>query len=102
MISLQYLKFSGHLSAFLVILSNAAYDLLFFLVMFFIITFGYAVAGYALFGSQMVRFKDITVSFLSLLRVLRANFDYLAMHNADPTLSGLFLVSYLVNFKIQL
>ena len=99
---LQFFSFSKKLSFFTDILSSAKYDIIFFILMFSIILFGYALGGYALFGFKDPSFNGIVLSITQLFIMLKGNFGYTGMYNADSSFAGFFLVTFEVMFLLGL
>jgi hypothetical protein len=91
---LQFFTFSRKLSTFTDILESAKFDIFFFILMFTLVTFGYACAGYALFGSRVEKFSSILLSFLTLLRMIKADYNYSDMYKADSSVSGIYFVTF--------
>jgi polycystin 2 len=70
--------------------------------MFALVSYGYACAGYALFGFKLSNYETMTDSFLSLIRMLKYNYNYKELEDADPLLAPIFFTTFMLLFIIAL
>uniref|UniRef100_A0A7S1JMP3 Polycystin cation channel PKD1/PKD2 domain-containing protein n=1 Tax=Vitrella brassicaformis TaxID=1169539 RepID=A0A7S1JMP3_9ALVE len=91
----KYLQVNPKLSLLWVALSNAAVDILPFIMVFFLVTIGFTFAGHWLFGTRVAGFHTWGESFSTLLRSLTGEYDYESLQLADSAAAPAYTVGWI-------
>ncbi len=100
---LQYFKFNKRLSVLSDVISSAATDAGFFLLMFVIVLLGFAIWGNTVFGVQIQEMSSVFFAVHSFFVIITGDFDYDELaKNGNLTLVPIFFVSFMVLFNLLL
>ena len=100
---LQYFKFNKRLSILSDVISSAATDAGFFLLMFAIVLLGFAIWGNTIFGVQEEKMSSVFKSLHSFFIIITGDFDYNELEDTgNVTLVPLFFVIFMVLFNLLL
>lgn len=91
----KYLSFIDTMHQFSITLYRSAVDLFWFAFLFLIMVFAYATSGVMLFGKVDRNFKNMQTALLTILRMLVSHIDYDSIKEANSTMSGVFVSSYI-------
>ena len=93
---MKYFSFSSKLSMFYEIISQASYDIIFFVLMFFIIIIAYSLAGNILFGvtdPQFSTFHDSVMTMMLMIIGALTSMDIVSFHD---TIEHVFGISFVI------
>lgn len=100
---LQYFKFNKRLSILSDVISSAATDAGFFLLMFAIVLLGFAIWGNTVFGVQLEDMSSVFKAIHSFFVIITGDFDYDNLEEGgNVTLVPLFFVTFMVLFNLLL
>jgi hypothetical protein len=91
----KYMAISKKMNALWLTLMRAAPDLVAFAIGFAVMAGGFAFMAMMLFGFALPEFRNLTVSFSTLLRFPLGDFDYKDLSRARPALAGMFFSLYI-------
>jgi hypothetical protein len=77
-------------------LARAQQDLIGLLVLFVTVLLAYSITANALFGSGLEEYRNLEVSFSSLMRMLLGDVDYYELRAENYVLAGIFFWSYML------
>lgn len=93
---LKYVRLNDRLNILTRTLSVAQQSLLGVLVLFVYVVFGFALTGNNLYGVAMFNFRNISVSYVALLRALIGDVDYTAMTMETIIVTIFFFWAYMI------
>lgn len=72
----KYISITKRLMRISKALGKAAPDVIAFLFVFCILFIGFGISGHLLFGNDMANFANVTITFLTLYRMMLGDWDY--------------------------
>lgn len=91
----KYLRFVDTMHQFKITLYRSAVGLFWFASLFLIMVFAFAISGVILFGKSDKNFMNLRSAVLALLRMLVSHIEYDRIKEANSTMSGLYVSSYI-------
>lgn len=92
----KYMAFNDTMQQFSITLYRSAVSLIWFVFLFLIMIFAYAMSGVMLFGQDDKNFIDMKSAVLTLLKMLVSHIDYDSIYQANSSMAGLFVSSYIM------
>ncbi|TMW57912.1 hypothetical protein Poli38472_013386 [Pythium oligandrum] len=92
----KFLRMNSTLNLLWRVLGMATRDLMGFLVIFNLIFLGYSAMGSFAFGFALEEFSTISNSYATCFRMLAGELDYPRLHQANPRLAPVFIVTFVV------
>jgi|LauGreSuBDMM15SN_2_FD.fasta_scaffold229150_2 polycystin 2 len=82
----KYISITKRLMRISKALGKAAPDVIAFLFVFCILFIGFGISGHLLFGNDMANFANVTITFLTLYRMMLGDWDYDSIMLSAPVM----------------